>query len=246
MPDLKISEFTAQTAMTGTDVLPLATVTPANRKITWSNILVDLSSYFAALVSGAVPVNKGGTAQTTYTNGQLLIGNTTGNTLTKATLTAGSGITVTNGSGAITIAASSMLSYGFTTTMSANQSAAGEGFIKLAFNTVGANPGGGFNTSTNRYTIPVTGYYQISVSVFKNSGTTTQCASFVQTGTTVGSNIILTGVEIPSSSAAQASLCSGLFYLTAGTEVSAITYVATGTHTLNKDKMVFSAYFIGA
>jgi len=35
-----------------------------------------------------------------------LIGNTTGNTLTKTTLTAGSGITITNGSGAITIASS--------------------------------------------------------------------------------------------------------------------------------------------
>jgi hypothetical protein len=35
----------------------------------------------------------------------LLIGNTTGNTLAKATLTAGTGITVTNGAGAITIAA---------------------------------------------------------------------------------------------------------------------------------------------
>lgn len=55
----------------------------------------------------AIAVNKGGTGQTSYTDGQLLIGNSTGNTLTKATITAGSGITVTNGAGAITIAASS-------------------------------------------------------------------------------------------------------------------------------------------
>ena len=48
----------------------------------------------------------GGTGQTTYTDGQLLIGNSTGNTLTKNTLTAGSGVTITNGSGAITIATS--------------------------------------------------------------------------------------------------------------------------------------------
>lgn len=59
----------------------------------------------ATHVSGTLPVANGGTGQTTYTDGQLLIGNTTGNTLTKATLTAGSGISVTNGSGAITIAA---------------------------------------------------------------------------------------------------------------------------------------------
>jgi hypothetical protein len=59
----------------------------------------------AANVTGTVAVANGGTGQTTYTNGQLLIGNTTGNTLTKATLTAGSGISITNGSGSITIAA---------------------------------------------------------------------------------------------------------------------------------------------
>jgi len=57
-------------------------------------------------VSGTLPVANGGTGDTTYTNGQLLIGNTTGNTLTKATLTAGSGITITNGTGTITIASS--------------------------------------------------------------------------------------------------------------------------------------------
>ena len=50
-------------------------------------------------------VNKGGTGQTSYTNGQLLIGNTTGNTLTKATLTEGTNITITEGAGTITIAA---------------------------------------------------------------------------------------------------------------------------------------------
>jgi hypothetical protein len=55
-------------------------------------------------LTGAVPVANGGTGQTTYSNGQLLIGNGTG--LTKANITAGSGISVTNGSGSITIASS--------------------------------------------------------------------------------------------------------------------------------------------
>lgn len=61
--------------------------------------------------SAALAVANGGTGQTTYTDGQLLIGNTTGNTLTKATLTQGSGITITNGSGAITIANASPMTY---------------------------------------------------------------------------------------------------------------------------------------
>jgi hypothetical protein len=56
-------------------------------------------------VGGVIQPAGGGTGQTTYTNGQLLIGNTTGNTLTKATLTAGSNITITNGTGSISIAA---------------------------------------------------------------------------------------------------------------------------------------------
>jgi hypothetical protein len=51
-----------------------------------------------------IGVAYGGTGQTTYTDGQLLIGNSTGNTLTKATLTAGTGITITNGNGSISIA----------------------------------------------------------------------------------------------------------------------------------------------
>ena len=55
-------------------------------------------------LAGTLAVANGGTGETSYTNGQLLIGNTTGNTLTKATLTAGTGITITNGTGAITIA----------------------------------------------------------------------------------------------------------------------------------------------
>ena len=60
---------------------------------------VDLTT----AVTGTLPVANGGTGQTTFTNGQLLIGNTTGNTLTKATLTAGTNISITNGAGAITI-----------------------------------------------------------------------------------------------------------------------------------------------
>lgn len=54
--------------------------------------------------NAAVTVLQGGTGQTSYTNGQLLIGNTTGNTLDKATLTAGAAIIVTNGGGSISIA----------------------------------------------------------------------------------------------------------------------------------------------
>jgi len=86
-------------------VTSVAASVPSVFSITGSPITT--SGTLAITYSGtALPVANGGTGQTSYTDGQLLIGNTTGNTLTKATLTAGTGITVTNASGSITIAAS--------------------------------------------------------------------------------------------------------------------------------------------
>ena len=55
-------------------------------------------------VTGTLAVANGGTGETSYTDGQLLIGNSAGNTLTKASLTAGSGVTITPGAGSIQIA----------------------------------------------------------------------------------------------------------------------------------------------
>jgi len=68
--------------------------------------VVDAVTHLSSLTLGTVlPVASGGTGQSSYTDGQLLIGNTSGNTLAKATLTAGSGISITNGAGTISIAA---------------------------------------------------------------------------------------------------------------------------------------------
>lgn len=58
-------------------------------------------------VTGVLPVANGGTGQSSYVNGELLIGNTTGNTLSKATLTPGQNVTISNGAGSITINAAS-------------------------------------------------------------------------------------------------------------------------------------------
>jgi hypothetical protein len=73
-----------------------------------------------ANTTGVVNVAAGGTGQTTYTNGQLLIGNTTGNTLTKATLTAGTGISISNSTGSITITNSSPAPTADTSSIAAN------------------------------------------------------------------------------------------------------------------------------
>lgn len=53
-----------------------------------------------------VTASQGGTGQSSYTDGQLLIGNSSTGALSKATLTAGSNVTVTNGAGTITISSS--------------------------------------------------------------------------------------------------------------------------------------------
>jgi hypothetical protein len=84
-------------------VTSVAATVPSFLSVTGSPITT--SGTLAITLSGtALPVANGGTGQTSYTDGQLLIGNSTGNTLTKATLTAGSGISITNGAGGITIA----------------------------------------------------------------------------------------------------------------------------------------------
>ncbi len=62
-------------------------------------------------VTGTLPFGNGGTGFSSYTDGQLLIGNTGTGGLSRATLTAGSNITITNGSGTITIAATGSTGY---------------------------------------------------------------------------------------------------------------------------------------
>jgi len=66
-------------------------------------------SFISVNIGGGLPVTSGGTGLTTIpTNGQLLIGNGTGYTLN--TLGYGSGISVANGSGTITVANTGVLS----------------------------------------------------------------------------------------------------------------------------------------
>jgi hypothetical protein len=108
-------------------------------------------------VTGTLAVANGGTGQTSYTDGQLLIGNSTGNTLTKASLTAGSGVTITPGAGSIQIAftgpgagsvTSVDVSGGTTGLTTIGGPITSSGTITLAGTLAVANGGTGVTTST--------------------------------------------------------------------------------------------------
>jgi len=79
------------------------TVIDNSRNVVSANIF-GATGVPVANAIGTLSVATGGTGQTTYTNGQILIGNTSGGTLAKGTIAAGTGISVTNGAGTITIA----------------------------------------------------------------------------------------------------------------------------------------------
>jgi hypothetical protein len=93
------------------NALELLTEAPRDELGTISYQNADNVNINGGLISGLdapLPVASGGTGQSSFVNGELLIGNTTGNTLTKALLTAGANITITVGAGSITIAVSGL------------------------------------------------------------------------------------------------------------------------------------------
>lgn len=80
-------------------------------------------------VNWPLSTTYGGTGASVYTDGQLLIGNSNSGSLTPATITAGSNITITNGNGTITIAGAALsinpaASYTFTGLQTFNGSSA--------------------------------------------------------------------------------------------------------------------------
>ena len=106
--DILLRATIASPSFTGTPTVPTATTGSNNSQIANTSFVktaIDGISIGAGQFTGIMPVANGGTGQSSFTDGQLLIGNTTGNTLTKSTLTAGTGVSITNGNGSITIAA---------------------------------------------------------------------------------------------------------------------------------------------
>lgn len=159
MPTFKISQLTAVTSIAGTEELEV-NQGGASRKATRSQLIAGLVSVGAVTASGltmtsgrvlgrttgatgaieelsVVPVSLGGTGVSAIpTNGQVLIGNGTG--YTPAVLTAGANISITNGSGSITIAASV-----------AGATLSGQTDSSSPFETALGHQAGNFNTGAN-------------------------------------------------------------------------------------------------
>lgn len=112
-------------------------------------------------IDGVLAVVNGGTGQSSYTDGQLLIGNTTGNTLGKSTLTAGSGIAITNGAASVTIASNKAYGSFYDTT---TQSAAALTVTAITFNSTSLSYNVSIGSPTSRIVISTAGIYNIQFS----------------------------------------------------------------------------------
>lgn len=107
--------------------------------------LALLSDINASQFTGVLDVNKGGTGQTSYSNGQLLIGS--GTSLTANTLTAGTGIFINNEAGKITINSTSSIDRDAVENIIASGNKNTTGFLRngsglaWTYTDSGANPG---------------------------------------------------------------------------------------------------------
>jgi trimeric autotransporter adhesin len=129
--------------------------------------------------NGVIAVINGGTGQSTYTNGQLLIGNSTGNTLSKNTLTPGAGIGVTNGPGSIGIANTGVLSNIAGAGISVNQATGDVTVANTGVLSIVAGTGISASSATGNVTVANTGVTSFS------AGTTGLTPSSPTTGAVV-------------------------------------------------------------
>jgi hypothetical protein len=161
----------------------------------------------------------GGTGQTTYTNGQLLIGNATGG-LSKATLTAGTGIVITNGSGGITIETQETLS-------------AGDGLdLNGGVFSVDLKANGGLVIESTELAVDlgatsITGTLAIADG---GSGATDAGTARTNLGVAIGSNVQAWDADLDTLSGMQAGAATALALLTSP-EVAIIDGSTAGTNT---------------
>ena len=186
--DYTVANLTAGTGVTITNTAGGITLSaPDNGTVTGVTASSPLASSGGTApnisLTGTIPVANGGTGQTTYTDGQLLIGNTTGNTLAKATLTAGTGVTITNGPGTITISAPDTGTVTAVTASSPLASSGGATPNLSLTGTVAIANGGTAGTATP--TAGAVPYGTGTAYAFTNAGTTGQVLTSAGSGTPI-------------------------------------------------------------
>ena len=123
-----------------------------NVKISGNSLITSLEQQLnlSNFLNGTLAVGRGGTGQTTYTDGDLLIGNTIGNTLTKAKLTQGTDLSITNGNGSISIGHAAV-----SNTPGSNSTTLSAGGTFTAINSVTVSAQGHLTAqNTETYTLP--------------------------------------------------------------------------------------------
>jgi len=200
-----LSGSTLGSGVTGSSLTSVGTLTTG----TWS--------------ASTIAVNKGGTGQTSYTDGQLLIGNTSGNTLSKATLTAGSNITITNGNGSIEIAAA------------AGAPTAGDGIdVSGSEVSVDLKANGGLVIETTELAVDLAASSITGTLAVADGGTGSTSASAARTalGVAIGSDVQAYDADLDNLSGCQTGASAALALLTS-TEVAILDGATVTTSELN-------------
>lgn len=182
-------------------------------------------------VTGTLAASNGGTGFSTYTDGQILIGNSS-NTLSRSTLTAGSNISITNGNGSITIAATggggglyvnaqevpSGAINGSNTAYTLSQTPTSDASVKLWLDGLFQRQGTDYTISGSSITMtaaPVSGQTLDAAYTYGSTGPSQ--SQEVPSGTINGSNVTFTLAQTPTSNAA-VSLYQDGFLMRQGTD----------------------------
>jgi hypothetical protein len=164
------------------------------------------------------------------TNGQVLIGST-GATPVPSTITAGTGITITNGAGTISIAATTASTFYVNT---ANTTVNGLSVVK--YSNVINDSASAYSASTGLYTIPSTGWYIVNANI-KFTNYNYGFGAITQMNIYQNSTVIASTLTTPTAynSTAPALNAGTVYYFTAGDTVSVQGFgnIGGGTTTLD-------------
>lgn len=180
---------------------------------------VDGDVYLPSLDANSVLTlnSSNNVSDITLTDGQTIIGSSIGAPL-GATLTAGTGITITNGHNSISVAKSPNAA-NFSAFLNANQTVTAGASAIIIFNNTLFNVGSGYSTSNGLFNSPVAGLYYFTAQLEISTANLGDTVTIDQSGTAIYSTIV--------TSTTDTYIVSGLLTLAALNNIS-IVYNSTG------------------